>query len=497
MNRSCSSSSSARLSRILVAVTFLLVIGIALLAIPTALPVYASSKFLDQCANGDINPMACSWVTGIVGNANSHYIEGMAVPQRELMYGIDDCDPVTHVCVYSFSVTWNDALVHGYDMLVSWDMARTINIAKTGVSDFYLNPCQGYNNTQETACTSAYTHTTGTTGSFIDVEVPNDPFKSGSFTYTSTAQSRINALEGLYGNRFVRLYANDVITAASLQLTHCNANLSVCNLADGTDTSTGTSVISYTLTYTTNATNALFTFAGHLAEGGNPYLNPLSWGYQNGAGETGGANWHVKDPKFNYVGGSQDNQLALSEHNAFPMNSWPSQTVVSTVSGITDTLVMTSDLGTSAINGTIHFYVCGDVTVPYDALANGCLSTKNGSDYKVIDLGTSPLTNNSTNPPSSQTVSASFTPAGPGRYCFLSVYTPSGTAPYPYSVISDTSSAECFTYSGPTAVRLNSLNASSDDTLLSQMNSPLAFVGIGMLTLLGAVVVWKLASRHK
>lgn len=478
---------SARLVRILALTSVFLVLGILWFV----LPVFAASITIDQCGNGaESNPMSCYWTSGILGNSNSHYIEGMATPQRFLMqdlYGGSDgtqCDAATRQCNLTFSVSWSDVAVHGYDFIVSWEDAVKLAKNKAGVSDLILNPCSNYNNAQETACTSAYTN-----GSYIDIVVPDDPFQSGSYQVTSTAQSRIDAYEALWGNRTIRLYANDVITAATLTLQHCDANLSTCPIANGADTS-GTTVISYTLVFTTNATNALLTFAAHLAESGNPRLNPLAWGYENGAGSTGGANWHVKDPKLNYTGGSQDNQISLYEQSVYPIDSGtragPEGTLTS--GAVTDTIWITNTGGNNHIAGYVHYYLCRDTAPPYSpalssSIPYGCLGTSDytvGTDtVKVTDVGTRSVTFSKSGQNYLATGNSPiFTPTYAGRYCFLTIFYPTDTKPYNYGVMSDTNgSGECFYYNSPTAVRLSSLQA-GDNTNWTLVGVTLGLLGI-------------------
>ncbi|MBI5303651.1 MAG: hypothetical protein HY868_16060 [Chloroflexi bacterium] len=491
-----------RLVRSLVFATFLLVLGILLLALPTAEPVFAASVGIDQCANGvaGTNPQSCSWTTGIVGNSNSSYIEGMASPQRFLLSNLysgsagSQCNNTTRVCNLTFSASWTDGTKHGYDMLVSWDQAVVINKQIAGVSNFYLNPCAGYNPGDTATCTDVYT----TNQNIYNVPLPDDSFVSGSFQVDGSTQSRINAFEGLYGDRQLRIYANQPITSAVMLLSHCTNNLSSCGIANGSDTS-GQTVISYTLIYTTNATDALVTFAGHFALSGNPRINPLTWGYSNGSGAIGGASWHVKDPKLNYTGGSQDNQAQLFEGSAYPIDSGTRAGGGTVTSGaITDTVWMTNTAaGASDIVGNVHFYVCADTIVPFSpplssTLPYGCLTTTSGAGYTVTDIGTKTLNVvNAGNKKNSSVTSAVYTPTFAGRYCFLTVFTPTDAIPYNYNVMSDTNStSECFEYNNPTPLGVYSLSASSgtDWTMM--------VVAFGLLGIVVSVGVLKFGWRR-
>ncbi len=489
---------NARLARILTLTSVFLVLGVALLIIPAVLPVFAAGVGIDQCANGKasdaLNPQFCSWTNGILGNANSSYTEGMANPQRFLLsdlYGGSagtQCDSTTHSCNLTFSASWTDGTNHGFDMLVSWDQAVTLNKQIAGVSDFLLEPCAGLNGSDPATCTSVYT----TSRHIYDVSLPDDAFQSGSYQVNGSAQSRIDAFEGLYGNRTLRIYANDVITGASMLLSHCTNNLSACGLANGTDTS-GQTVISYTLVFTTNATAAMVTFAGHYALSGNPRVNPLTWGYTNGSGAIGGASWHIKDPKLNYTGGSQDNQSQLFMGSAFPLDSGTVTTLhVGQGTAITDTVYISNTAsGATDLAGNVHFYVCADTTDPYSppassALEFGCLSTTGGSGYTVTDVGTTNLTVvNAGKGKNSTAVSPIFTATVPGRYCFLTVFTPTDAIPHDYNVMSDTNGAgECVTFLHTTAVELSSITATTGHNWL------LLGVTLGLLCVGGGAGVW-------
>jgi hypothetical protein len=169
--------------------------------------------------------------------------------------------------------------IHAYDFLTSYDQAVAHAAAPPINITVELNHCGveiGPPGDMGTTCESLRT------GPYcVDVDVPDDPFisKDGS------TQDRIDAYEAAWGNRTVRICANESITEASLTL--CNHTV-----ADGEDT--GDSDINYVLSWTSTATEVVIEMAGHLSVSGDPTLNPLAWGVGLGSGSISGGPYHFK-----------------------------------------------------------------------------------------------------------------------------------------------------------------------------------------------------------
>ena len=246
----------------------------------------ASNNFGQNPVPGDVE-----WINSIIQSSNSVYFEGMSVPQRTVFTGIDAETGDIHTLTFDHQNT--KAGIHAYDWLTSYDQAIQAAINE-GFPYLDLNadacgPNIGPPGTLGATClalrASSYT---------AIVNVPDDPFisKDGS------TQSRINAYEAAYGNRTIKLYGNQPITAAALTMTH-----SVANGAD-----TGDSDAKYVLTWTSASTNLLIEMAGHLAITGDG--TGMSWGPGLGSSQISGGPYHFNLRLLDGDSlGAQDNQI--------------------------------------------------------------------------------------------------------------------------------------------------------------------------------------------
>ncbi|MBI5652810.1 MAG: hypothetical protein HZC40_20540 [Chloroflexi bacterium] len=469
---------------------FLLAVGIAL---PLAVTVYAYGDSYRQCSNGTTNPLSCDWINGNINGNNSHYAEGMGVSQRPIWITLNTLG--SQVYTFTWQVSWTDASTHGYDFLMSWAQAQATALVYAGVP-LNLNVCQGETGAYATACTNLQA-----SGFFADVVVPDDSFVSGSFVVNGSTQSRINAFESIYGNRTVRLRTDGaIIGTPTLTLRHVDPNNASITIADGGDLG-ATTDIQYTLVFTSaTATQAMLEYAAHLAISGNPYIEPMAWGQSLGAGSTGGSNWHVKDPKFNGGGGSQDNQIQLRAGTP-AMASQQSSSGVNL--GATDAVTLTASGFGNDITGNVKFYVCRDNTAPWSpasssAIPNGCLTTTAGTGYTVDYVGAVSLTVNNSSQTNRRSVSTSlvYTPTQLGFYCFMTVYEPD-TLPFLYTPTRDTNnSTECFTLGSPTAITLSAMNATPGDDPMTLWGVPLAGLALGILGIGASFTLWKFGSRR-
>jgi hypothetical protein len=270
----------------------------------------ASATFTDgfvqvdfrQCANDDAPtpPNVCHWINSILTPANSNYFEGMSVPQRTIFTGIDPTTDDEHSLTFTTDATQGGA--HAYDWLTSYDQAVQAAI-DSGLPGLDLNPCGpeiGPPADLDDLCV-------GLRGAFsIDVEVPDDPFVSGSFsTGTGSTQDRIDAYEEHYGNRTITIYGDAPFASASLTLVHVDSNLDP--LADGGDT--GNSQILYRLEWVSASENVLIEMAGHLSVGAGGFGE--GWGTGFGASDIEGGPYHFQLEQFDDEPGlgQQDNQI--------------------------------------------------------------------------------------------------------------------------------------------------------------------------------------------
>jgi hypothetical protein len=265
---------------------------ILLLVVALQVAYAAISTDFKQCANGtssagDLGD--CDWIGSIVQANNSTYYEGMSVAQRSIFGNIETQPGDVHTLTFAHDATKGG--IHAYDFLTSYDQAVAA-AADSGVpfNDFDGQACDGLSGTDLTICNLR------TGANCVDVTAPDDPFVSKD----GSTQSRIDAYEAIYGNRTVRICANQPVSGAVLTLSH-----SVANGAD-----TGDSEILYTLTYTSTGSQLLLEMAPHISVSGNPAVNPVAWGIGLGASNISGGPYHVNLGHLDGAAlGSQDNQI--------------------------------------------------------------------------------------------------------------------------------------------------------------------------------------------
>src|SRR5512143_129857 len=268
----------------------------------------------DQCANGSPVTGVCSWTGGNLNAQNSTLIEGMSTAQRLLITSnlVNGDNPL----IMGFSYTQSSK--HSYDFFDSWEHASAQAAAFTGFPlDFGNGPgvvnkpsCVQHTGGDVTKC-AALTAANGGAGFFADASVPDDPFVSTIFTATSgdgtgSTQARINALESHWGDRTVRLWADQPIVDFHFDQvygTKHTSDKSFVNVitSDGTDADT---YASYRMIINCGACTVVqLQFAAHIGIGQN---TPEGWGLNNGATAISGSPYHV------ITGGdlgSQDNQM--------------------------------------------------------------------------------------------------------------------------------------------------------------------------------------------
>ena len=232
--------------------------------------------------------------------ANSNYFEGMSVPQRTIFTGIEPTGGDEHTLTFTTDATKGG--VHAYDWLTSYNQAVQAAI-DSGLPGLDLNPCGpeiGPPADLDDLCL-------GLRSAFsITVEVPDDPFISGSFsTGTGSTQDRIDAYEAHYGNRTITIYGDAPFVSASLTLVHVDSNLDP--LANGGDTAD--SQLLYRLEWVSASENVLIEMAGHLSVGAGGFGE--GWGTGFGASSISGGPYHFQLEQFDDEPGlgQQDNQI--------------------------------------------------------------------------------------------------------------------------------------------------------------------------------------------
>ncbi|MDM7921900.1 MAG: hypothetical protein QUS14_06335, partial [Pyrinomonadaceae bacterium] len=274
----------------------------------------ASGVDFRQCANKDA-PYAlgqCHWINSIVQSSNARYFEGMSNMQRIMFTNVTPTADNIHRLTLSHE--YSKGGVHAYDFLTSYEQAIKAGAdssvpyldttAYTPLGD--ENPSVNLTLTTVRACgpeigppgdLGATCTAVRNSGNKFNVPIPDDPYLD---TGEGTTQTRINAYEAVYGNRYLRIYANAPITAASMTLAHSGAD-------------TGDSDVDYILSWTSTATSVLIEVAGHLAVTGDG--TGVTW--FEGSSQINGGPYHFNLYRLNTDAngeggeslGSQDNQI--------------------------------------------------------------------------------------------------------------------------------------------------------------------------------------------
>jgi hypothetical protein len=483
--------------QVLIAIGLTLMAGIITGAVAIASRLnYATTNNIPQCNDVDTTPavLTCDWIEGQL--ANTHWVEGSSIPHEVQISGISAHAVDVHT--YTWSVTWSDQVFyHGYDWMTSWDQSKATHIDYIG-TPLDLNNCTAGNPAAQTACTTL--HSTGYSQTIV---IPDDTFISGSYLKNGEVGPRIAAFEAIYGNRTLTLWTDQPITGtAVITFYHAADSAGFPAIINGGDTGAGSFLMRYTVYFTSSANLFMLEYGLHFGISGNPYVDPMAWGYDATNGGYGAAGlypaapWHVKDPLMDNGDGnmgSQDNQAKVQNPELYPLTSKANYN--STTHRVSDAITMTLGGNFDDISGTVDFYLCGpDTTYSFgDPIPDvggiyefGCTSPLSGTFLGTINVG-----------PADDIMAASpvFTPTTSGLYCFYTAFNPS-TNPaddgvYDYPPFADTDgTTECFAAFGPTAITLSDFKANP-----SEDGTPLL---VGLLTagLLGvvAIAVWRKRS---
>lgn len=263
----------------------------AFLLFASTAAVFAQNPRVDfkQAANQDPVPGDINWINSIVQQNNSHYYEGMAVPQRVILR---DLGPGTHTIIISHQSIKNSSGTHAYDFLTSWDQAK-----QAAHDIFPISPLlnQLFASECGTNIPASFVAACGdkTFSSAVAIPAPSNPVPTFGTGTVAAKKSAFDAHFSAQDN--LMIYAGDAISNASLTFTGY----------DGNDQDAY-----YELTWTSNASNAVIEFAGHLASGDDFFDSNIGWGLTKGSGEIAGAPFHIHMKKLDGESiGSQDNQV--------------------------------------------------------------------------------------------------------------------------------------------------------------------------------------------
>ncbi len=183
----------------------------------------SGSATFRQCSNDNNTDGACNWINGILQANNSVYFEGMSTLQRLVYTNIVAVAPGNNTHVAEITHDSTKAGIHAYDFLTSYEQG--IRLAEENQFPFIntesYTPLGDESGIIDTTLTDADAcGPSPNQGSFLtncvnlrnglnrfDVPVPNDPFVS----HDGLTQDKINAYEAVYGNRYIRIWANQPI----------------------------------------------------------------------------------------------------------------------------------------------------------------------------------------------------------------------------------------------------------------------------------------------
>ncbi len=424
----------------------------------------ATSSFnFDQCANDNINGVApgpCDFIGSNAQGTKAAFWDGMAVPQRIMFNNITPVVGAGDVHTMTFALQWTKSSVHAYDFLVSWAQARQLSslIAGLTMTTGYSqtnptanDPCQNLSNsgqhpTDYERCLAIHS----ATGYHIDVTIPHDPFQSSNCDPGQCfVQDKETYFESVFGPRTFPIWGDAPFTGANMTLYHSTSGS--CTDQVITNNDNGDTYLCFTVVYTSASTIVDAEVAPHIGLGcDSNQPTQLFWGCTHGgASAVSGSPYHFSNPQLDGVGGSQDNQIQVS--NTPPvghMLTSSHNTQLALGQSITDTVQIT---GATTLAGGIQFFVCGPT----------------GSNTPCLTgTGLTPTSTVSTSP--STIISPSYTPPSTGTYCFRVQFTSSNssnesTNSWTTSGITLTggTNSECFTVSTSTAVVLSSFKAAT------------------------------------
>src|ERR1043166_4327906 len=259
-----------------------------------------------QFANGKDGMAPVDWINGVLQGSKSKYYEGMSVPQRILMQGIQPVsgatNPNSHVLLLKVLAT--KAGVHAYDFLTSWEQAISappIVVSPTlGYLMTNLMPAQclsGSGQSITDVCDALHSG-----GNLLRPEVTGDLGTVPGFSpATDNSQFRADAYVAALGGmtRRASIYGNSNIVSASFVFLNYEVG-------------SGEYYADYAVTWDSPSTQLLIEIAGHLAQttdGGEG----LAYRFSGGSANINGGPYHFKLITLDGASlGSQDNQISGS-----------------------------------------------------------------------------------------------------------------------------------------------------------------------------------------
>ncbi|MCK9251510.1 MAG: Cna B-type domain-containing protein, partial [Clostridiales bacterium] len=255
-----------------------LVLIAALLIFNVPLTAFAAGiDTFQQFANTDLE-----WINGNVNQNKSHYVEGMANPQRAIVRGLTN---VSQSITFAYQFTKGGQ--YAYDFVTSWDQA--MDLADHVGGQTWQDSWKWIGTDQA--------FWTAPTASHYSVGIPDsDPHAT---------PDRIATFEGAlgYGNRTIDIYANGTLI---------NPRITIDSTLYGSTASD--SQVYWTLLWDGGtATDIMVLYAGHIAIGLDFPSTNIGWGSGMGAGGISGSPYHqMIKAATEFTPGSQDNQMSAA-----------------------------------------------------------------------------------------------------------------------------------------------------------------------------------------
>ena len=212
-----------------------------------------------QLANGN----GIGWIGGALNDNKSDYTEGMSVPQRCVMIGLDTALS-SHTASFEYQFTKGGK--YAFDFITGWDQAAEAAMDLDGQT---WDPAWKWLGLDSALAASLSNVTTA------------------SIPETAIAGAKETAYESAlgYGNRTFTIYSDAPITVTSVSVGEPVGSL------DGDSSST------FTVTWTGAASKVMILYASHIAVGLDTQpASGIGWGSGNGASSISGAcHWVLKN----------------------------------------------------------------------------------------------------------------------------------------------------------------------------------------------------------
>ena len=216
------------------------------------------------------------WIGSALNSNNSLYTEGMSVPQRLVLEGLDT---TVSGHMVSFEYQFTKGGLYAYDFITSWTQARSAAASFAGQSWPDAWKYMGVSPSVPEGMTLQ-----------ASPSIPSSAFSAGKEA----------VYEQGYGDRTIDIYANGTLSNVTVSIDP--------NLYGST---AGDSSLKFTVSWTGSADKVMILYASHVAVGADLTGSGIGWGPGKGAGTISGAPYHnmLALPSTEWSGTSEDNQM--------------------------------------------------------------------------------------------------------------------------------------------------------------------------------------------